>query len=163
MIPEPIDGRLLLQPDGKVISLSGYNVIRTTAPALAVASSTIVTTGTRKKIKATGVTVTFNTPVIPALLTDPRFYQVRATKGKRIVELKKKGGIAYDAPTQTLTLRFARKTAVGAGFRLVVSSGGIVAMDGQVLSTTPITIEPTTMRGRRGLPVADGQKTTLSR
>ena len=45
-------------------------------------------------------------------------------------KLKKKG-ISYNAATQTLTLNFAQKTAVGKGFDVVVLTGGIVGADGQ--------------------------------
>jgi uncharacterized delta-60 repeat protein len=143
-----IDGRMVMQSDGKVDFLTFNGVARTTAPAPAAATTSIVTTGTGKNAKATGVTITFNTAVNPTLLTDPSLYAVRTVKGRKVIKLKKRGGVSYNAATQTLTLNFAGKTAVGSGFQVVVTSGGIVGADGQVLSTTPIVITPTTTSAR---------------
>ena len=111
----------------------------------AVVSTTIVTTGTGKKAKATGVTLTFNTAINPALISNLTAFTVRPMKGKKAIKIKK-GGIVYNAATQTLTLNFAKKTKVGKGFQVLIMPGGIVAADGQVLfngAAIPILITPT--------------------
>jgi uncharacterized delta-60 repeat protein len=136
-----INSRLFVQMDGKVVFLSGSQVARTTAPTPAAATTTIITKGTGKKAKATGVTIRFNTAVNPNLLTSPSIYQVRPHGKKTLIKLKKKG-ISYNAATQTLTLTFASKTAIGKGFDVVVVTGGIIGADGQVLPSTPIVITP---------------------
>lgn len=144
IIPESVNGRMLMQTDGKLVFLSGNDVVRTTPPTPAASSTGIVVTGSGKKAKASGVTITFNTAVNPALLTNPNLYQVRALKGHRLIKIRKRGGVIYDAATQTLTLNFAGKTALGKGFQVTVLTGGIVGADGQVLPATPILIMPPT-------------------
>ncbi len=139
---------VVVQTDGKALFLTGSSqVARTTAPVPAVVTTTINTTGTGKKAKATGVTLTFNTAINPTLASNIASYLVRPMKGNKAIKLKKKGGIVYNPTTQTLTLNFASKTAVGKGFRVVITPGGIVAADGQILfngAAIPILIAPTT-------------------
>jgi uncharacterized delta-60 repeat protein len=144
MLPiSSVGSRLFVQNDSKVVFLAGNQVVRTTPPAPAAVITTLVTVGNGKNAKASGVAMTFNTAVNPTILTDPNLYQVRAVKGKKIIKLKKKG-VVYNAATQTLTLSFAGKTAIGKGFQVVVTTGGIVGADGQVLPSTPIIILPPT-------------------
>ena len=100
--------------------------------------------GSGKHAMATGLTIKFNTGLNPALATNPNLYQVRTMKGKKLVKLKKKGGITYNASTETLTLNFAKKTAVGSGFMVVLSPGAVVAADGQVMSSNTIVVAPST-------------------
>ena len=155
--------RVFVQSDGKVVFLSGNQVVRTTAPAPAVTTTTIITTGTGKKAKATGVTITFNTGVNPTLATNVKAYMVRPMKGKKVIKLKKKSGISYNAATRTLTFNFAAKTAVGKGFRVIIAPGGIVGADGQVLNNLDHPDHPATRKpagfdspashaGRRDIP-----------
>jgi uncharacterized delta-60 repeat protein len=139
-----VDSRLLIQTDGKVLFLAGNQTARTTPPAPAAATTAILTTGTGKKAKATGVTITFNTAVNPNLLTSPTLYTIRVANKRKLIKLKKRGSVSYNAATQTLTLTFAGKTAIGAGFQVTVMTGGIIAADGQVLPATPILILPLT-------------------
>jgi uncharacterized delta-60 repeat protein len=143
LIPAAPTTRMFVQADGKVVYIAGGEVARTTPPTPAAATTTIITKGTGKKAKATGVTITFNTAVNPNLLTNPSIYQVRPHGKKTLIKLKKKG-VSYNAATQTLTLNFAQKTAIGKGFDVVVLTGGIVGADGQVLPSTPIFIAPST-------------------
>ena len=138
---------VVVQTDGKALFLAGSQVARTTAPVPAVVSTTIVTTGTGKKAKATGVTIAFNTAINPTLASDVVAYLVRPMKSKKGIKLRKKGAISYDAATRTLTITFASKTAVGKGFQVLITPGGIVGADGEVLfdgAVTPILITPTT-------------------
>jgi uncharacterized delta-60 repeat protein len=144
LIPAPADTPFVVQPDGKVVFTTSNGVARTTAPVPAVASSTVVTVGTGTKAKATGVTITFNTAVNPTLSSNVSVYVVRTVKGRKVVKIKKKGGIVYNAATRTLTLSFAAKTAIGKGFTVVITPGGIVGADGEVLSNNTITITPST-------------------
>jgi uncharacterized delta-60 repeat protein len=144
VLPLSVDSRLLRQADGKLDFLSGGQVVRTSSTTTAV-STTIITAGSGKKARATGVTITFNTAVNPALLTDPSLWLVRAVKGRRHIKIKKKGGVSYNGATDTFTLDFARKTALGSGFVVVITARGIVGADGQVLSSTPIVISPTSI------------------
>ncbi len=130
IIPQTVDSRMFQQADGKVVFLSGGDVARTTAPAPAVTTTTINTTGTGKKAKATGVTITFNTGINPTLASNVKVYLVRPMKSKKAIKLKK-NGIIYDATKQTLTFNFASKMAVGKGFLVVITPGGIVGADGQ--------------------------------
>ena len=69
------------------------------------------------------MTITFNTAVNPTLLTESSLYTVRAAKGRKVIKLKKRGGVSYNAATQTLTLNFAGKTAIGTGFQVVITDG----------------------------------------
>jgi uncharacterized delta-60 repeat protein len=144
ILPAYVSGRMFLQTDGKVVFGSSNGIARTTAPTPAAATTTIITTRTGKKAAASGVTITFNTGVNPNLLTNSSLYQIRSVKGKKLIKLKKRGGVSYNAATQTLTLNCAGKTAVGSGFQVVVTTGGIVGVDGQILPATPIVITPTT-------------------
>jgi uncharacterized delta-60 repeat protein len=144
ILPAYVSGRMFLQSDGKVVFGSSNGIARSTAPTPAASATSVITTGTGKKAKASGVTITFNTAVNPNLLTNPSLYQVRAVKGRKLIPLKKRGGVAYNPTTQTLTLSFAGKLAVGSGFQVVVTTGGIVGADGQILPATPIVITPTT-------------------
>jgi hypothetical protein len=146
IVPDDVDGRMLQQADGKVVYVSFGYIDRTTAPAPAVVSTTIVTTGTGKKAKASGVTLTFNTAINPVLVSNLTALMVRPMKGKKAIKIKK-GGIVYNPTTQTLTVTFAKKTAVGKGFQVLIMPGGVVAADGQVLfngAAIPILITPTT-------------------
>ena len=138
-----VSSRMFVQMDGKVVFLTGNQVARTTAPTPAATTKSIITKGTGKKAKATGGTITFNTAVNPNLLTSPTIYQVRPNGKKKVIKLKKKG-VSYNAATQTLTLNFASKTAVGKGFQIVLLTGGIIGADGQVLPSTPIIMPSTT-------------------
>ncbi len=133
-----------VQTDGKALFLSGSQVARTTAPPPVVTTTTIVTTGTGKKAKASGVTITFNTAINPTLASNVVAYLIRPMKGKKAIKIRKKGGISYNAATQTLTINFAAKMAVGKGFIVTVMPGGIVAADGQVLANLIIPIAPAT-------------------
>jgi uncharacterized delta-60 repeat protein len=144
LVPAAPTTRMFVQADGKVVYIAGDEVARTTPPTPAAATTTIITTGTGKKAKATGVTIRFNTAVNPNLLTSPTIYQVRPNGKKKVLKLKKKGGVAYNAATQTLSLTLASKTAIGKGFQVVVITSGIVGADGQVLPSTPIIITPST-------------------
>jgi uncharacterized delta-60 repeat protein len=140
LLPASDDGRLLVQTDGKVLFLSGNEVARTTAPAPQVASTTIVTTGTGKKASATGVSLTFNTAINPALASNVKVYVVRAGKGKKLFKIKK---LAYNPANYTLTITFA-KTPVGKGFQVLIAPGGIVGVDGEVLNNNTIIVAPST-------------------
>jgi hypothetical protein len=139
---------VVVQTDGNALFLTDSSqVARTTAPVPAVVSTTIVTTGTGKKAKATGVTLTLNTAINPTLAANITAYLVRPMKGKKAIKLKKKGAIVYNPTTQTLTLNFAAKTAIGKGFQVIITPGGLVAADGEILfngAAIPILITPTT-------------------
>ncbi len=138
---------VVVQGDGKALFLAGNQVARTTAPAPAVVSSTIIMTGKGKQMKATGVTITFNTGVNPTLAANPAAYLVLPSKGKRAIKLRKKGGVSFNAATGTLTLNFASRVPIGGGFRVTVVPGGIVGADGSVLFnglSVPIVILPLT-------------------
>jgi uncharacterized delta-60 repeat protein len=123
-----LESRLLVQSDSKVLFATNYGVARTTAPEPAVVTTTTTASGTGEEAQASGVAPTFN----PSLASDLSAIVVRSLKGKKAIKIKK-GGITYDAATQTLIIRFARKTAVGKGFRLQVTPGEIAGADGQVL------------------------------
>ncbi len=125
-----LESRLLVQSDGKVLFDTDNGVARTTAPPAVV--TTITTPGTCENAEPTGVSLAFNTAIYPSLASDLSAIVVRSLKGKKAIKIKK-GGITYGAATQTLTIRFARKTAVGKGLRLQVTPGGIAGDDGQVL------------------------------
>ena len=148
----PVDGfnpstEVVVQTDGKALFLAGDQAARTTAPVPAVTSTTITTVGTGKKAKATGVTITFNTAVNPTLALNVASYVVRLGKGKKAVKIRKKGGISYNATTQTLTINFATKMAFKKGFVVLITPGGIVGADGELLfngAVTPIVISPPT-------------------
>ncbi len=147
LLPTSVRSRLFLQSDGKVVFVTSYGVARTTAPAPAVAGTTIITTGTGTKAKASSVTITFNTAIDPVQAVDIKVYLGRSTKGGRLIAIRKKGGITYDAATQTLTINFARKTMVNKGFEVRFKGGAIVGVDGQVLfkgAVIPIVIAPST-------------------
>ena len=133
-------------PSGKLVFLSGRRGrSHRTAPACpAAADTTIITAGSEKKARATGVTITFNTAVNPALLADPGLYQVRAVKGRRHIKIRKKGGVSYNVTTDTLTLDFAGKTAIGSSFEVMITTSAIVGADARSLASTPIIISPTT-------------------
>ena len=107
-------------------------VTRTTAPPPAIAATSIITTGTGKKTQATGVTITFNTAVNGTMAINLKTYQVLRANGRQAIKLLKHDGIGYNSVTQTLTLRFARKTPVRKGFQVLITPGGIVGIDSQV-------------------------------
>ncbi len=137
LLPQTVDSRLLVQADGKVIYNADEGIARTTAPAPAVASTTIITVGTGKNAKATGVTINFNTAINPLLIKNVKIFVLRAAKGGKLIKIKK---FSLDSTGQHLTFNFA-KTAVGKGFKLVITPGAIVAADGGVLGGgAPITI-----------------------
>jgi len=140
ILPISMNGRMIIQTDGKVAFGSFNGVARTTAPTPTVVSTSILTTGTGRRAKATGVTITFNTGINPTLATTSPIYLIRPARGRQTIKLRKRGGISYDATTQTLTFRFARNTAVGSGFRVLVAPGAILGADGQVLSNNTILI-----------------------
>ena len=81
LLPQASDGRLLVQTDGKVIYNGDLGVARTTAPPTAVASTTIITVGTGKNAKATGVTISFNTAINSTLVKNVKIFVLRADKG----------------------------------------------------------------------------------
>ena len=83
LLPQGVSGRLLVQADGKVIYNSDLGVARTTAPPTAVASTTIITVGTGKNAKATGVTISFNTAINSTLVKNVKIFVLRAKKGAR--------------------------------------------------------------------------------
>ncbi len=128
LLPGNINSHLLVQTDGKVIYFITSNIYRTTAPVPAVQSAAIVTTGTGSKAKASGVTITFNTPVNPTLARNVKVYMLRGGKPKKTLKLK---GPVLDATGRMLTFNFA-KTSVGKGFLLVITPGAIVGADGEV-------------------------------
>jgi uncharacterized delta-60 repeat protein len=137
LLPESISSQVLVQSDGKVLFNTYDGVVRTTAPVPAVASTSIVSTGTGKKVSATGVTITFNTAVNPTLAENVKVYVLRGGKRKKTIRIKK---VSLDATGLDLTFSFAR-TAVGKGFQVVITPGGIVGADGEVLNGgAPITI-----------------------
>ena len=144
LLPDSISsGPVLVQSDGKVLFDTYYGVVRTTAPVPAVATTTIVTTGTGKKASATGVTIGFNTAINPTLARNVKIYVLRGGKRKKAIKIK---GIALDSTGRNLTFNFA-KTAVGKGFQIVITSGGIVGADGEVINggaPMTIVIPPTT-------------------
>jgi uncharacterized delta-60 repeat protein len=142
LLPTRLTGRMLVQTDGKILFPNGSGVARTTttASALAITNTALTTTGMGKNSRATGLTVGFNTGIDPVLATNVNIYQVKTVKGNKVVKLRKKSPITYDASSQTLTIHFASKTAVGKGFQVVLSPGAIVAADGQVLSTNTIVV-----------------------
>ena len=108
LVPNAIGSRMFVQTDGKVVfDAYGGHVTRTTAPVPAVVSTSTITVGTGKKARATGVSITFNTAINPALLNNVTSYVIRAVKGRKIIKLRKRGSISYNAATQTLTLTFA--------------------------------------------------------
>jgi uncharacterized delta-60 repeat protein len=140
LLPASVGTRLLVQSDGKVLFVSGNDsVARTTAPAPAVASTSMIVVGTGKRAKATGVTITFNTDVNSTLATNASSFVVRAVKGRRIIRIKKKG-ISYNEATRTLTINFATRNPVGKGFQVVITPGAIVGADAQALSNNTIVI-----------------------
>ena len=65
---------MVVQSDGKILLNTYSGVARATAPAPAVASTSIITHGTGKNASATGVTITFNTAVNPALASNLKVY-----------------------------------------------------------------------------------------
>ena len=83
LLPQSVNSRVLVQTDGKVIYNSDLGVARTTAPPPAVASTTIITQGTGKNAKATGVTISFNTAINPALVKNVKIFVLRAAKGRQ--------------------------------------------------------------------------------
>ncbi len=132
---------LMVQPDAKIIFEDSGDVFRTTPPTLAVASTSITTTGTSTgtNAKATAVTIVFNTAINPILAKNIKVYVLRAGKTKKLVKIK---SVSLDSTGERLTLHFA-KTPVGKGFQVVIVPGGIVAADGNVLfggASTPIVI-----------------------
>ncbi len=137
LLPGIANSRLLVQADGKAIYLTPSNIYRTTAPVPAVQSTAIVTTGTGRKAKASGVTITFNTPINPTLARNVKIYVLRGGKSRKIHKLN---GPVLDATGRILTFNFA-KTSVGKGFLLVITPGAIVGADGEVANGgAPITI-----------------------
>ena len=136
LVPNAIGSRMFVQTDGKVVydAYGGY-VTRTTAPVPAVVSTSTITVGTGKKARATGVSITFNTAINPALLNNVTSYVIRAVKGRKIIKLRKRGSISYNATTQTLTLTFQGKQTIGKGFTVAITPGGIVAPMGKSSST----------------------------
>jgi Domain of unknown function (DUF5122) beta-propeller len=140
LLPGSVGSRLLVQSDGKVLFVSGNDsVARTTAPAPQVSSTALIVTGTGRRARATGVTITFNTGINPSLATNQSSFVVRAVKGRRIVRIRKRG-ISYDAATQTLTINFAARNVIGKGFQVVITPGAIVGVDSQTLSNNTIVI-----------------------
>ncbi len=163
-LPVPVNGPMLVQTDAKVLFVSSLNGIGRTTPTATLTGSpptpppppsppspvvqatTIMTTGTGKKARASGVTIAFNTAVNSTLASNITAYLVRPIKGKKAIKIKKRG-IIYSAAAHTVTIEFAKKTAVGKGFEVLITPGGIVASDGQVLfdgAATPIVIGPAT-------------------
>jgi uncharacterized delta-60 repeat protein len=137
LLPESISSQVLVQSDGKVLFNTYDGVARTTAPVPAVASTSIVSTGTGKTVSATAVTITFNTAINPTLAENVKVYVLRGGKRKKAMKIKK---VSLDATGLDLTFSFA-KTAVGKGFQVVITPGGIVGADGEVLNGgAPITI-----------------------
>src|SRR5262249_41894142 len=104
LLPQSDDGRLLLQSDGKLLFLSSGQVTPTPPPAPEAATTTIITTGVGKRARATGVTIQFNTAINPALVSNARLFQVRPMRGRRLIPLRRRGGVSYNPTTQTLTL-----------------------------------------------------------
>ncbi len=144
VIPEPVESRMLMQSDGKLIFRAGDNVVaRTTAPAPQVASTAPIVTGSGKKAKAMGVTITFNTGINATLASNVSSYLVRPMKGRRAIRIKK-GGVSYNATTRTLTIKFAAKNPLGNGFQVLITPGAIIGADAQTLSTNIILIPPPT-------------------
>jgi uncharacterized delta-60 repeat protein len=137
LLPESISSQVLVQSDGKVLFNTYDGVARTTAPVPAVASTSIVSTGTGKTVSATAVTIIFNTAINPTLAENVKVYVLRGGKRKKAMKIKK---VSLDATGLDLTFSFA-KTAVGKGFQVVITPGGIVGADGEVLNGgAPITI-----------------------
>jgi hypothetical protein len=69
---------------------------------------------------------------------------LRAAKGGKLIKIKR---ISLDSTGQNLTFNFA-KTAVGKGFKLVITPGAIVGADGSVFgggAPVTIVIPPNTM------------------
>lgn len=140
LLPAGMGSRLLVQSDGKVLFVSaGDAVARTTAPALQVVATTIVTIGTGRKARATGVTITFNTDINPTLAANSSAFVVHPRKGRRAIRMKR-GGVSYNAATRTLTIRFAGRYAVGTGFQVMITPGAIVAVDAQTLGNNTILV-----------------------
>jgi uncharacterized delta-60 repeat protein len=144
VLPQIVDSQVFVQTDGKVLYNGNLGITRTTAPAPLVASTTIITQGTGKNAKATGVTISFNTAINPALVKNVKIFVLRAAKGGKLIKIKR---ISLDSTGQNLTFNFA-KTAVGKGFKLVITPGAIVGADGSVFgggAPVTIVIPPNTM------------------
>jgi uncharacterized delta-60 repeat protein len=144
LLPASMGGRMIMQPDGKVAYGTFNGVARTTAPTPGVVTTTIVSTGTGKRAKASAIKITFNTGLNQALATNSKIYTILPAKGRKAIAIRKNGGVAYDPTTQTLTLSFARKVPGGSGFRVLIAPGGILGADGQVLAISTILVPVTT-------------------
>ncbi len=144
--PVGLQGRVLLQADGKVIFSEGSDILRTTAPPPNVVASNLMMVGKGKKARVMGVTIQFNTAVNMMLADNPNAYMVLPMKGNRAIRIRKKGGVVYDPTTNTLTLRFLGRVQAGKGLRVIIKPSGIVGADGAVLfngQPMPIIITPT--------------------
>ncbi len=144
ILPTSINRSMVMQPDGKVLFATYDGVARVTAPPPAVMATKILTSGAGKKTKATALTLTFNTGLNETLSKNIKVYVIHNAKGKNNFKIKK-NGITYEAATQTLTIRFANKTAIGKGFQVVLAPGAIIGADGQVLASNTIPVPATTM------------------
>ena len=82
-------------------------IARTTAPTPVVMTASLITTGTGNKTKVSGITVTFNTAINPALAQNVKLYQVKiGAKGKKFIKIKK---ATYNAATNSVSLLFKGK------------------------------------------------------
>ncbi len=144
LVPDDVNSRLVLQPDGEVFfwSIESSDKIESaTGPVPAVVSTSMITTGAAKKAQATGVTITFNTAINRVPASQVKVYLIRHGKGKKAIKVKK---VSYDSTTSTLTLRFSR-TAAKEGFRVAIAPGIITGDDGEDLfegAVWPIVIAP---------------------
>jgi uncharacterized delta-60 repeat protein len=135
-----VSSQLLVQTDGKVVFIPdspGNDVARTTAPTPVIASTSITTTGTGRRVAATAVTITFNTAVNPTLASNIKIYVLKGGKARRAIKIKH---VSLDSTGENLSFTFAR-TPISKGFAVVITPGAIVAADGEVLNNgAPITI-----------------------
>ena len=90
-----------------MIFTDGSAIFRTTAPTPVVMTASLITTGTGNKTKVSGITVTFNTAINPALAQNVKLYQVKiGTKGKKFIKIK---SATYNAATNSVSLLFKGK------------------------------------------------------
>lgn len=135
LLPGYVSGPLLLQSDGKVLFASYGSIDRTTAPTPVVfPAPVLVTTGTGKKTKVSGVTAFFNTAVDPGMASNVKIYQVRiGTKGRKYIKVKR---ATYNATNNSVLLQFAKPAKLNnKGYTITfLASTGIVGVGSPILN-----------------------------
>ena len=138
------NGKLAVQPDGKIVFATYSGLVRTTAPAPKVLKAQMVAVSVKKNAPVKTIKVKFNTALNAALANKKTSYQVRlGKKGKRFLEIKK---VSYDASTFETTITL--KSAVPKGVvQVMLSSLGIAGADSQLLNNgedTAVTVDAAT-------------------